>query len=55
MTASEVAQAGDMSIEDAEDGLNEAVVQQLVLKGTGEHEGAYALNDPDLNQLYAAV
>lgn len=52
MTAGEVAKAGGMSVDDAQDGLDEGVEQGLVLKGTGEHKGTYALNDPDLDQRY---
>ncbi|HSW78051.1 MAG TPA: hypothetical protein VLG36_04595 [Candidatus Chromulinivoraceae bacterium] len=52
MTIAEIATAGGMSEAAAEDGVGTGVREGLVSKGTGNNEGKYALNDPDLNQKY---
>ncbi len=51
-TVDEVAKAGGITEADAQDGLDTGIRQGLVLKGTDDHEGKYALNDPDLDQTY---
>lgn len=55
LTTAEVATGIGVSLSDAQAALDLGVREGLVLKGTADHEGKYALNDPEMNTKYAAV
>ena len=55
LTVDEVAAGTQMNAADSQAALDKGVEEELVLKGTGENEGKYALNDPDLDTKYEAV